>query len=94
MLTKKTCKAHVKALSENLPKAVSNMLNISPPPDDMKSSTNLSVHQFPGKHHSKMFYEIEDSIFNIKIEANNNTHILSHGGGSTDLLRLLNLKEN
>ena len=41
-----------------------------------------------------MFFEFEDSICHIKIEANDKTHILSHGGGSTDLLRLLNLKEN
>lgn len=41
-----------------------------------------------------MFFEFEDTIYNIKIETNHNTYILSHGGGSTDLLRLLDLKEN
>ena len=52
------------------------------------------MHQFPGEHHSKIFSEFQDAICNVRTETNDNTHILSHGGDSTGLLRLLNLKEN
>ena len=65
------------------------MLNIFPPPDDMKNFNKLERASISWRISLK-----KCSICKIKIEANDNVHLLSNGGGSTGQLRFLNLKEN